>query len=315
MTPSDSAVILRARAAAAVMGAVEDCYGAELVRAMALATLDGHKSDVLKIYERLQAKYKKDFKTSLLKEMVKEELARLRAAAPTKAVEGWERDLIRKPGGFDGEPGKPLPCEHNALLYARNHPEFAGSLAWDEFRSEFSLRKDVPALTLRAWEPVKDVHIDRFQIWLQNETGARFSGPEALTGMRVCAADNTFHPVKEYLEGLPPWDGVSRSGSPGTAAPVPRKPMSRTQPSVSTPSSALSGNAGCCPPWHASISRAVKSTMCWCSKGPRASASPRSCVRCSASGPGLWWATSRPRTHRHCCQPVSGAWNWKNWAS
>ena len=208
--------VLKVRTLSVIMGSPADCYDPEFVRCIALAMQEpGGKAEVISLYRRLQDKFKRDFQTSRLKALVDDERSQLKIAAAPEPPKGWERQLIRRAGKDDGEPGPISPCESNAVLYFSNHPDFYGKLGWDEFSSEHAVQGDLPdPIRTKKGEPLKDHHDTLFQIWLQRHTQEAKWPIDAVRRAVDCAAkDNPFHPVKNYLNGLEPWDQVPRLSS------------------------------------------------------------------------------------------------------
>ena len=111
----------------------------------------------------------------------------------------WRSRLIRTKHG-------PAPLLANANIALRSAPEWHGVLAFDEFSTSAVMSSGTPW----AGGPgaITD-HEDRLTAdWLQHH--GILVGPEiAGQAIQVVAKDRTFHPVREYLNGLK-WDGVKR---------------------------------------------------------------------------------------------------------
>lgn len=205
------------RVKAIIDGYVELVYDdTELHRMLALASQPPRrrqgKAEISRICERFRAKYPKEFRSSKFEEMIAAEVEILENAARESAPrpEGWKQALILKPAK-DG-PGSPAPCVTNALLYFENHPDWEGKLAWNEFTGEPLVKGDLPnPVCLAAGDPVKDHHDTLVQSWFESETRDPKWHIDTIRRSVDCwAKAHSFNPVKDYLNGLDPWDGVER---------------------------------------------------------------------------------------------------------
>jgi predicted P-loop ATPase len=129
-----------------------------------------------------------------------------RYSKPKSDPEDWQSRLIRR------ENGNPAPCVTNALLYFENHEDWAGKLAWNEFTGEPLVKGDMPdPVNLTAGEAVRDHHDTLVQSWLERETyDYKWNIDTVRRSADVWAKAHSFNPVKDYLNGLAPWDGVRR---------------------------------------------------------------------------------------------------------
>lgn len=114
---------------------------------------------------------------------------------------GWQAKLLCH------DNGKPKPVLENVRLALQNSPEFVG-LALDEFADRISRPVTVP------WESTKtdewtDVDSSELSAWLQRHR-IDVNSALAYEGVRLVAARNSYHPVRNYLNGLPPHDGEPR---------------------------------------------------------------------------------------------------------
>lgn len=211
---------IEARVKKLIDGCVEDCYEeTELCRLLAISRQHPNRKQgkalISRITERLLGKYKKDFKpTKFLDLIAAEEEILLNAAREENKIpdEDWRSRLILKPTK-DG-PGVPAPCVTNALLYFENHYDWTGKLAWDEFSGEPVVLADLPEpINLKAGGQVRDHHDTLMQSWLEQETrDPRWNIDTVRRSVDCWARAHSFHPVKDYLEGLE-WDGVERLSS------------------------------------------------------------------------------------------------------
>jgi len=126
-----------------------------------------------------------------------------RAAPETE----WEIGLIRKKGELSS-------CLANADLLLKNLPEWEGVIAYDEFAEREVFRKPLPFMPNGPKSGVWEDHLDvSTAIWLQRALCTEFS--DAIVGKAVgaVARANKFHPVREALNALPPWDGKPRNAT------------------------------------------------------------------------------------------------------
>jgi putative DNA primase/helicase len=117
----------------------------------------------------------------------------------------WQKDLIYKSGIV-------AHCVSNALSYFNNHPDWKGKLAWNEFTGELQVRDKMPfPVSLTAGDEVRDHHDTLIQTWFERETRNPKWGIDTIRRAVDCwAKQNSFNPIKDYLNGLPEWDRVPR---------------------------------------------------------------------------------------------------------
>lgn len=125
-----------------------------------------------------------------------------RAGVPTPA-QGWEAKLLARRG-------ETVSCLANIALVLSNRPEWAGVIGHDAFSTRTMKRLPLPGAPAGdrpgEWS---DVDTSRTVIWLTNEYGMTPGAPMVDEAVELIARANSFHPVREYLEGLT-WDGVPR---------------------------------------------------------------------------------------------------------
>jgi predicted P-loop ATPase len=117
----------------------------------------------------------------------------------------WHKDLLRT-----GK-GEPRPILANAIHALRAAPEWDGVLCYDGFATATVARKRPPWIAeSENWTPTPWTDHSDFLAteWLQRES---IMVPAAIAGQAVetVARDRTFHPVREYLDGLV-WDQTPR---------------------------------------------------------------------------------------------------------
>src|SRR5262245_52353146 len=118
---------------------------------------------------------------------------------------------------FDGvelkDNGKPACTPPNVHHYLSHHPDWKGVLGYDEFSSSVVLRRPPPwSRNAQADTPWTDSHEWHCEVWFHNlPKEHRITPSQSLIGRAVQAVArvNSFHPVREYLNGLR-WDGTPR---------------------------------------------------------------------------------------------------------
>lgn len=116
----------------------------------------------------------------------------------------WE-DLLRRSdgGGLRSELS-------NAYLILKNAPEWQGVVAYNQFADRIEKLRPPPFTDGEAG-PWADVDASKTLVWLQMRWGLQLKGSAtADEAIRMVAWDNKYHPVRDYLDGLPPWDEVPR---------------------------------------------------------------------------------------------------------
>lgn len=123
-------------------------------------------------------------------------------------TDGWHASLNR------GKKGDLLSTTHNLEMILKHDPEWAGAIGWDEFNLCTRWMREPPisigSLTL-AGAPFEDLHAIKIETWLQSSKYNLCPAIETInSAVDVVAADNRFHPVRDYLNGVT-WDGVERT--------------------------------------------------------------------------------------------------------
>jgi predicted P-loop ATPase len=100
-------------------------------------------------------------------------------------------------------------CRENVFLTLKHHPELAGLVAFDEFAYRVLKTRTTP------WgsEPGEWATDDDYSLgyWLATQIRLRVRAEATLAaGVAMAATDNKFHPVRQYLDNLPAWDGIDR---------------------------------------------------------------------------------------------------------
>lgn len=146
------------------------------------------------------------------------------ASAAKKAPEGnanWQDGLdIDKHGKVKDTLG-------NLALILRNDPGLK-DISYNIHRSGIDIRRDAEGKTTLPWTQLKpgwnESDLGAIQIYLERVYG--LYTPSKLKGiMLAIAAERSYHPIRDYFDALPAWDGVPRVetlfidylGSPDTA--------------------------------------------------------------------------------------------------
>lgn len=125
---------------------------------------------------------------------------------PEAPDDDWNLSLLRKKGEVS-------PCLANAELILSRMREWSGTIAYDEFAERTVFRNRLPFANAKNAESSGDWsdHLDVMTaIWLQRAWGVEFSPTTVGQAIEALARQNTFHPVREALAALPPWDGTRR---------------------------------------------------------------------------------------------------------
>lgn len=102
--------------------------------------------------------------------------------------------------------GVPLQTVNNHAAVLEQDAAFAGKIAFDEFSRRIVLRGGVPwdaENVLRPWSSSDDAAAFAY---IQGQYGLK-SREDFRDAVDVVAMRGRFHPVREFLEALPPWDG------------------------------------------------------------------------------------------------------------
>ncbi len=121
---------------------------------------------------------------------------------PLPNASEWRRRLVEKRGEW-------VPCVANAYEVLANHRAWDGVLAWDEHSSRAVKLKPPPYLggALGEWDSIDD---SMTAMWLtQHERLVVTSGIVA-EAVEALARRHSVHPPRDWLRGLPSWDGIPR---------------------------------------------------------------------------------------------------------
>ncbi len=115
----------------------------------------------------------------------------------------WMRGMIWKSRGALED------CRENVFLLLTQHPAWAGLVAWDDFARRAVKRGKTPTGgEAGEWTSEDDLSLG---LWMAQRCRLLVKGEGTITsGVAMAASRAKFHPVREHLEGLGPWDGVER---------------------------------------------------------------------------------------------------------
>lgn len=120
-------------------------------------------------------------------------------------ADGWDTRIIYK-GKFISD------CLANAELFLTWMPDWRGVLAYDDFAERVVYRRRPPFM--RKSDPETGEWSDYLDtmtaIWLQRVHETEFSPNKVGQAVEVVARANRYHPVREALNALAPWDGIDR---------------------------------------------------------------------------------------------------------
>jgi predicted P-loop ATPase len=106
------------------------------------------------------------------------------------------------------EDGGVRPILSNLIVYLRNHPQWQGVLAHDEFNARAVIRNPPPWGDEALDTPWTDHHESLTRVWFQREDINAGLG-DVGRAVQAAARGNPFHPVREYLDALG-WDRTPR---------------------------------------------------------------------------------------------------------
>lgn len=119
---------------------------------------------------------------------------------PQTEAASWEAQLLRSRTGMIQR------VLANAALPLRLADEFRGALRWNELTLRPEAERPLPWAHRGA---IDDQQVSRFAEWLQKE-GVLVPVEIAGQALAMVARERVYHPIREYLDNLAPWDGTRR---------------------------------------------------------------------------------------------------------
>jgi predicted P-loop ATPase len=104
-------------------------------------------------------------------------------------------------------------CYENAALFIENAEEWAGVLGYNEFTGgHFALKQPPAPITAIPGRELEDNSDTQAVRWMERH-GVMVRPDLVRRVIDAAARQNSFHPVRGYLESLPSWDGTPRIGT------------------------------------------------------------------------------------------------------
>ena len=123
------------------------------------------------------------------------------------ALPDWTQRL-----SLNSKTGEADPTIENAELILRNDPALCGGIALNTLSGRVMLRRSLPWRRLDAVEANniwRDSDDSNLLLYLERKWRLSNEG-KIRHALAVVAEENAYHPVREYLDALPAWDGVER---------------------------------------------------------------------------------------------------------
>lgn len=107
--------------------------------------------------------------------------------------------------------GELIECRENVLAFLTQHPDWDGVLGYNEFSGRVMKLKPPPfASAPGEWTQEDDFNLG---LWMAYENGLIVkSDAFIVSAVAMAAYRNKYHPIKQWLESLPPWDKTDRLG-------------------------------------------------------------------------------------------------------
>lgn len=114
----------------------------------------------------------------------------------------WQSQLVKN------ERNQTIECWQNVYTILKHHPAWKGVIGFDAFAQRVMKRKAVPGVVEEGPLTPEDEY--KVGLWLAQQLRVTIKAIGNLTtGIGACAAEQQFHPVREWLESLE-WDGTAR---------------------------------------------------------------------------------------------------------
>ena len=120
----------------------------------------------------------------------------------TTEGDDWEQQLELN------QKGKPVDQLHNYVTICTHDPNLHG-IAYNEHTSNIHVKTGHPLPWVQTTPGWSDTDHAQLRTYLQKRFGL-YSPSKTKDAVTVAAANRKYHPVRDYLEGLPAWDGVQR---------------------------------------------------------------------------------------------------------
>ena len=118
-----------------------------------------------------------------------------------RVVDDWQLSLKQRTrGGIE-------PCMANIAKILRHHPAWVGVIGLNDFSKEIEKLKPTPWGSVGPWQNIDDLRLSEWLADIDITIKATSMISEAVS---LAADDNKYHPVREWLDQLPAWDGTPR---------------------------------------------------------------------------------------------------------
>lgn len=114
----------------------------------------------------------------------------------------WQLDFL-------SSRGEPKGCAQNAFLIFENDEGWKGVFAENTFTGIIEIMKKTPIPEVEIGE-LSDQHISMIHVWIEKTYGFIVQDAAMKKALITISSKNRFHPVKDYLNALPEWDGERR---------------------------------------------------------------------------------------------------------
>lgn len=118
-------------------------------------------------------------------------------------TDGWELLFLK---GRDGPKG----CAHNASLIFENDLRWKGVFAKNLFTGSIDILRQPPIPQIEIGE-LEDPDVSMIHIWIEENYKIIIQDAAMRKALINVSSKNQYHPVKDYLNELPSWDGNKRS--------------------------------------------------------------------------------------------------------
>lgn len=134
---------------------------------------------------------------------VPEDFCDLPPAEKETQSDGWQRLFLQ---GRDGPKG----CAQNASLIFENDLQWKDVFAENVFTGAIDIKKQPPIPQIEIGE-LSDPHVAMIHVWIEENYKLVIQDAAMRKALINVAAKHRYHPVKDYLNGLPEWDKAPRS--------------------------------------------------------------------------------------------------------
>lgn len=146
-----------------------------------------------------KSKEQKDKKKKIIKPPNLDELS----PENNDQTDGWQLLFLK---GRDGPKG----CAYNASLIFENDLRWKGVFAKNLFTGSIDILKQPPIPQIEVGE-LDDPDVSMIHVWIEENYDIVIQDAAMRKALINVSAKNQYHPVKDYLNELPKWDGQPRS--------------------------------------------------------------------------------------------------------